>query len=212
MKKQDKCFMIVVEKFKSLGITLDLSIFSVIDWTKKHSKIVLKIDNIGFVNLSFNILNLENKFKSGFLINSSDLRRLGLNSRSILPFNSEIEEQTKKMFFLASLSNSILYLENYYVYFPLDGGENKYLLVYQVLNPFGQKKYIVTSNIEELKNTPVKFTNSNYFPDIYNFVFVGLNFKESIEDVFFNVYKNVQKQYNEEVNKNDFLVSMMKNI
>jgi hypothetical protein len=212
MKKQDKCFMIVVEKFNSLGITLDLSIFSVIDWTKKHSKIVLKIDNIGFVNLSFNILNLENKFKSGFLINSSDLRRLGLNSRSILPFNSEIEEQTKKMFFLASLSNSILYLENYYVYFPLDGGENKYLLVYQVLNPFGQKKYIVTSNIEELKNTPVKFTNSNYFPDLYNFVFVGLNFKESIEDVFFNVYKNVQKQYNEEVNKNDFLVSMMKNI
>lgn len=148
------------------------------------------------------------KFKSvlidGVIIEMTELRKIGLCFYDEMPFGNEILDIQCKLRVYTDMINRHLHLSKIYIYFPFVGDKLHYLLMFDTGDNF-----LFVSDVPEMSTNPVEFAKHKTCDDFYNFLHVGDNFQQNIEDHFFKKY---QKYMQDPVTRDDFLVAIMETI
>lgn len=158
----------------------------------------------GFLSVKFRGYKFKSRLYDGFLVNINELAPVGV-SYNKLPFYDEMITVKNKLcvYTDAVAGRGGLNLAKIFVYFPLNGQQLHYLLMFDT-----GENFLFVSDIPEMLTNPVEFTKQTLDEDFYKFIHVNNNFSEEVEQHFLKQYKKHQPQ----ATTDDFLVAIMQTI
>jgi hypothetical protein len=159
--------------------------------------------NAGFISTKFRGYKMKSVVSSGFLVDMSELFNIGIAFYEQLPFYEEIIDVKDKLYVYSNATTKRLYLAKVFVYFPFDGANLHYLLMFDTGDHF-----IFISDIPEMLTNPVEFTKNKLQEDLYQFLHIEDDFHTKLEELFFNNHKKRVPT----LTKDDFLVAIMETI
>jgi hypothetical protein len=158
-------------------------------------------DYSSFLSIKFRAVKFKSTLQNGFLVGMSDLTQTGLIAYEQLPFYNEMEEIHTKLHVYSTATTGRLWLAKVFVYFPVDNGPLRYLLMYDT----GENLMFI-SDIPELLTDSPEFLSNKIKENFYIFTHVQNNFEETVKNCFFRIYQDLMR---EPVTQDDFLVAIM---